>query len=77
MSERHYVDIIAFEDEKTVKRLGPFTSERKARKVCDGAEINMDHDRYFTRIESTYIGEGVVANAVKGLIKDVERSRND
>ncbi len=60
MSERHYVDIIAFEDEKTVKRLGPFTSERKARKVCDGAEINMDHDRYFTRIESCYLSDDVV-----------------
>ena len=77
MSERHYVDIIAFADEKTVKRLGPFTSERKARKVCDGAEINMDHDRFFTRIESNYLSDDVVPKAVKGLIADVERSRND
>jgi len=77
MSERHYVDIIAFEDEKTIKRLGPFTSERKARKVCAGADINLDHDRFFTRIESSYLSDSAVAGAVKGLIKDVERSRND
>ncbi len=77
MTERHYVDIIAFEDEKTVRRMGPFTSERKARKVCDGAEINMDHERYFTRIESSYLSDTAVAGAVKGLIKNVEDSRND
>ena len=77
MSERHYVDIIAFEGEKTIKRLGPFSSERKARKVNDGANINLDHDNYFTRIESSYLSDDVVPNAVKGLIADVERSRND
>ena len=77
MSERHYVDIIRFDGEETVKRLGPFRSESKARKVNDGVNINLNHDDYFTRIESTYIGEDVVPNAVKGLIADVERSRND
>ncbi len=77
MTERHYVDIIAFEGEQRVKRMGPFTSERKARKVCAGAEINLDHENYFIRIESSYLSDAAVAGAVKGLIKDVERSRND
>jgi hypothetical protein len=39
-----------FHDEP-VKVMGPYTSERKADKVCDGVSINMNHDRYYAVVE--------------------------
>ena len=77
MSERHYVDVIAFKGEERIRRMGPFTSERAADRVDRGVNINLDHDLYFTRIDSIYVSEAGVASAVKGLIDDVERSRNE
>lgn len=43
-----YVEIVN-EDGDVIKRLGPM-AERKADKVDDGLNINLDHDFYYTRI---------------------------
>lgn len=45
----YYVEIVKYEDDSVVKRMGPF-SERKADKVESGASINLDYENYFTRI---------------------------
>ncbi len=47
--ERFYVEIVRYDDEAVVKQSGPF-SERKANRVDDGLNINLNHERYFTRI---------------------------
>lgn len=44
-----YVEIVDIETEEVVNRMGPF-SERKAEKVEDGANINLNHERYYTRV---------------------------
>jgi hypothetical protein len=44
-----YVEIVETETGKVEKRMGPM-SERKAEKVEDGANINLDHENYHTRI---------------------------
>jgi hypothetical protein len=48
-TDRFYVEIIAYDDDATIKRIGPMT-ERKADQVEDGVNINLDHDRYYTRL---------------------------
>tara|TARA_R110000868_G_scaffold297468_4_gene557798 strand:+ start:2046 stop:2216 length:171 start_codon:yes stop_codon:yes gene_type:complete len=45
----YYVEIVKFDTDEVVKRMGPF-SERRADRVQDGANINLDHDNYFTRV---------------------------
>ena len=53
-----FVEVVEFElhpgqDEKEiVKRVDCGTSERKAEKVDDGVNRNLNHDKYFTRIVS-------------------------
>ena len=44
-----YVEIVKHEKEEVVKRMGPMT-EHKADKVDDGANINLNHEEYYTRI---------------------------
>lgn len=44
-----YVDVVSYEDGAVVKRLGPM-AERKADKVDDGLNINLNHDKYYTLI---------------------------
>lgn len=44
-----YVEIVAYADDKVEKRMGPFPSERQANRVDDGANINLDHSRFYTR----------------------------
>ena len=45
-----YVEIVKFgELEEVVRRMGPMP-EWKADKVAAGAEINLNHEDYFTRI---------------------------
>lgn len=45
-----YVEIVKRgKPEEIVKKLGPM-SEWKADKVCDGADRNLNHKEYFTRI---------------------------
>lgn len=40
-----YVEITERATGKVIKRRGPM-DERKAEKVCGGASINLDHDRF-------------------------------
>jgi hypothetical protein len=46
-----YVEIVEIVDGKdnVVKRMGPM-SKRKAEKVDGGANINLNHEKFFTRI---------------------------
>jgi hypothetical protein len=44
----HYVEVVDSETGKVVETLGPMT-ERKADRVDQGIQINMNHERYFTR----------------------------
>jgi hypothetical protein len=43
-----HVQIVCFATEKVVKQMGPFT-ERTADKVERGAQINLNHEHYYTR----------------------------
>lgn len=45
----YYVEIVARKDDKVVRRMGPM-SEHKADKVESGANINLDHERFYTRV---------------------------
>lgn len=49
MIETFYVQIIQFEDQQVVKQMGPFT-EHHAQKVDRGANINLNHEKYYTLI---------------------------
>lgn len=50
--DTHYVEIVKYGDpEEVVKRMGPM-SERQADRVDTGANINLNHEDYFTRIVS-------------------------
>ena len=47
---KYYVEIVKYgEPEEVVKRMGPMY-ERKAEKVDDGVNINLNHNEYYTRI---------------------------
>ena len=58
MKPEFYVQIIersfAFNDEiikkRVMKEMGPY-SERKAERIEDGVNINLNHDRYYTTIK--------------------------
>lgn len=45
----YYVEIVNYDTDEVVKRMGPM-SERKADKVDNAANINLNHDKYYTRI---------------------------
>ena len=47
----YYVEIVKSGDEgdEVVKRMGPM-NERKAERVERGANINLDHEHYYTRV---------------------------
>jgi hypothetical protein len=52
--QEFYVEIVSYpneesEEESVVERRGPF-SERKADRVDDGLNINLNHEAYYTRI---------------------------
>lgn len=36
--------------EKVIKRMGPILRERDAERLKNGADINLNHERFFTRI---------------------------
>jgi hypothetical protein len=44
-----YVEIIETDTETVVKSMGPM-SEREADRVDAGANINLNHDKYHTRV---------------------------
>lgn len=53
MEKEFYVQIIAFDGEKLIKEMGPF-SEREANMVDNGVNINLNHDKYYTIIQKKY-----------------------
>lgn len=48
-AEQFYVEIVAYEGDEVVKRMGPM-NERAAERTERGAGINLNHAEYFTRI---------------------------
>lgn len=50
--EQFYVEIRDFEKNAVLKRMGPF-SERKAERVDNGLNINLNHDEFYTLIVPT------------------------
>ena len=51
MEEKFYVEIVKFDNDEIVKRMGPMNSWR-ADRVDTGANQNLNHEHYFTRIVS-------------------------
>ena len=50
MITQFFVEIVKYDKQETVvKRMGPL-SERQAEKVDRGANINLNHEDYYTRI---------------------------
>jgi hypothetical protein len=47
----YYVEIVKYDTNEVVERMGPM-SERQADKVDSGANINLNHEEYFTRVVS-------------------------
>ena len=46
---KYFVEIVKHETDEVVKRMGPM-DERRADKIDSGANINLNHDDYYTRI---------------------------
>ena len=44
-----YVEVVTFGTDVVVSRMGPMNS-RRAERVEDGANINLDHDNFYTRV---------------------------
>lgn len=44
-----YVEIVNYETDEIATRMGPHT-ERTAERIEDGANRNLDHEHWFTRI---------------------------
>lgn len=51
MTEQWFVEIVRYRNptDEVVKRMGPM-SRTKAEKVDDGANINLNHELFYTRI---------------------------
>ena len=47
--DNYYVEIVEYDTAKAVKSMGPF-SEHRADKVDNGANINLNHNEFFTQI---------------------------
>lgn len=48
---KYTVEIVEHSTGKVVKRFKPVSSERQADKLDRGVNINLNHERFFTRIE--------------------------
>lgn len=44
-----YVEIVDMDTDEVVEKLGPYTNERLAEKVENGVNINLNHEKFFTR----------------------------
>lgn len=49
-TERYFVEVVDYETEEVVDRIKVDGTKRKAERVERGVNINMNHDRYFTRV---------------------------
>lgn len=45
----HYVEVVSYETGKVEERRGPYP-ERRAEKIAAGMDVNLDHERYYTRV---------------------------
>ena len=48
---KYVVQVISYDDQKVVKEFAPETNERQAERLDRGVNINLDHERFFTRID--------------------------
>lgn len=46
----YVVEVLEIETNKVVKTMGPVSSERRAEKVDDGLNINLNHNEFYTQI---------------------------
>ncbi len=44
-----FVEVVASATDEVVKRLGPFASAREAEKADNVVNINLNHERFYTR----------------------------
>lgn len=47
--DNYYIEIVEFASEKVIERKGPY-SEHKADRIDDGMNINLNHEKYYTRV---------------------------
>jgi len=45
----YYVEIVKYDNEEIIKRIGPM-SKKKAERVDNGVNINLNHKDYYTKI---------------------------
>ena len=55
MITQYYVEIVEFVSDKVVKKIGPISIARTAKKVKDEASINLNHDKYYTRLKEVQL----------------------
>lgn len=63
LSAEFMVDIVAYDGDVVAKSMGPFT-QRHAEKVDGGANINLNHERFYTVIRRAREDE------IRGLAKE-------
>lgn len=49
-AERYFIEVVDFENDKVVDRIEVKGTKKRAERVDRGININMNHERYFTRI---------------------------
>jgi len=49
---RWFVEIWSYEPDRIEKTLGPYVSERMAARAAMGANRNLDHERFYTKLRS-------------------------
>ncbi len=47
---KHFIEIVAYETGKVVETKGPYDNKARAEKIDAGLNINLDADRYYTRL---------------------------
>jgi hypothetical protein len=67
MADGFYVVIKSYKDKDYAHKIGPMASERAAEKVDRGANINLNHDEYYTVIEKPEASKSDPAAYEKGI----------
>ncbi len=47
---KHFIEIVEYKTGKVVETKGPYDNKTKAEKIDRGFNINLDTDRYYTRL---------------------------
>ena len=55
-TQSYYIEVRELETDKVVKRMGPH-NERRAERIDDGLNHNLNHDKYYTVIVTNETGE--------------------